>query len=445
MSNISLSVQRVRKGGFWAIVGKVVAVAFGFSVSALLARLLDIDDLGLYFLAFSVVSAGVILGQIGLDRTAVRQIAAAVGVGENEHCTAIVRTVLKWGVFSSLFVAVAFYFLVGEWLFVEVLNANVLASSIFWLALWVIFLVLESLVANIFRGFHDIKWAVSFSGAIRSGILTLALFFLWVMPFGNVNLHDIFILSVCSGGISALVGLFCLRRKISQYGDGRNYVPDKLIRSSLPMMVYAAMLYVVAQSNIWILGGFATKEDVALYGVAMRLVLLVGVSTSIVNAVIPPLISEKYAQGELKSIEPLIRVATTLCGLPAIAVLLIYIFGANWVLETVYGSPYKEASLVLIVLSFGELIKVLTGPCSIALNMTGHQVKLMKLGMARALASIVLSLIVVGEHGILGVAGVYMVCLVLSDAVSLSLAKKHLGVWTIAGVKGMNQVIAAKV
>ena len=444
MSSIDLSVKRIRKGGLWAIAGKAFSVALGFAVSALLARILSVDELGMYFLAFSIVTAGAVLGQLGIDRTVIREVSAAMGLDDAGKCKAIILCALKWSVFSSVSIALMCYLFFGEWLVAVVLKSEALLDSLLWLAVWIIFLVLETLIANIFRGFHDIRLAVSFSGIIRSGFLAAALFLFWEYSIEPIGLDDVIMLSVFGVGVSILIGLFILRKRLINYPAYDEDLSKILIVSSLPMMAYAVTLYIVNQANIWILGGLASKDEVALYGVAMRLVLLIGVSTSIVNAVVPPLISEKHAQGDLKSIESLIRAATTICGLPAIAVLICYIFGAEWILGLVFGDFYKEASLILVVLSFGELVKVLTGPCSVALNMAGYQVQLMMISAVRMIVSLVLSLYVAGTHGALGVAVVYMICLIVNDIASMLLAKKYLGIWTLAGVRGLDRMLAIK-
>lgn len=440
-ADIKLSARRVRRGGAWAIIGKTGIVSIGFAINVILVRFLTAEQMGLYYLAFSVVTAGSIIGQLGLDRSAIRFVSSSMAVNDYARCKTIILNILLLGAGSSIFIASIFYFIAGQWLLSNILKADILIDSLFWLSIWMVAFVVETLIANIFRGFHDIRLAVFCSGLIRSGTLAIILFYIWftntVIEF---PLESIITYSAAVGTISTLTGMTLLAFKTRQFELGSDNLSGELLNNSLPLMVYALLLYIVTQSNLWILGAFSSKEDVAFYGVAMRMVLLVGVSTSIVNAVVPPLISEKYTQGKLKSIESLIRSATTVCGFPAIVVLIFYIFGAEWALEMVFGDNYVDAALVMVILSVGELIKVLTGPCSIALNMTGHQVILMKLSICRACLTVFFSFMVVDSYGITGVALVYATCLVANDLASFFLAKKYLGIWTHVGVPDINQL-----
>lgn len=431
--------KRIRSGGAWAILGRGGTAFFGFIISALMARLLTPEEFGVYFLAFSLVTLGAICGQMGLDITVVKLVASAMATGDTTRSKNIINIVLKWGGFSSLTVAALLYFGVGEWIVEDVLNASILTVSLKWISLWIVVLVIETLIANIFRGFHNIKLTVTFSGLARGVFLSLVLAYLWVKG-GEPSLAEIIAYTVLAGFISTVIGFILLKYKIREYKSDSEKISGDIFSNASPMLVHAILLYVVYQANIWILGVFRPNDDVALYGAAMRLVLLVGISSSIVNAVVPPLIAEKYSQGKIKSVEGLLRSAATLCGAPALVVLIAYIFSGNWILTNVFGEFYSGAAIVLIILSASEIFNVVTGACTITLNMTGHQVQIMSLTVARAVFSLVGSLIVVQDYGVLGVSIVYGVGLILYNLASLLLVKKYVGIWTHVGWPKINGV-----
>ena len=68
------------------------------------------------------------------------------------------------------------------------------------------------------------------------------------------------------------------------------------------LVVLAASLlnFVMIRSDLWILAAFRGPEDVAIYGAAARLVIVVAVPLSIVNAVVQPMISELASAGRHK-------------------------------------------------------------------------------------------------------------------------------------------------
>ncbi|VAW62646.1 hypothetical protein MNBD_GAMMA10-1332 [hydrothermal vent metagenome] len=439
-SESSSNVKRIRKGSMWAILGKGGAAFFGFVVSALMARLLTTDEFGAYFLAYSFVSLGAIFGLMGLDLAVVKLVASAMALKNKARSKKIINAVLKCAGISSVVIATGLYFVYGEWVVRNVLEASVLIASLSWVSLWVVVLVIETLIANIFRGFHDIKLTVTFSGLARSAFLSLIFTFLWLRGGGS-NLGEIIEYTVLAGLISAVAGFFLLRYKIRGYESSTENVYNEVFSSVPPMFVHAILAFVVNQANIWVLGIFRPNEDVALYGAAMKLVLLVGISASIINAVVPPLIAEKYAQGKIKSVEALLRSAATICGAPGLIVLIAYIVAGEWILSIVFGEFYSKAALILSILSIAEIFNLLTGACSISLTMTGHQVYLMWLTLLRAIFCVVGSVLVVESYGITGVALIYGASLIIYNLASLLLTRKLVGIWTHAGFSKVRELL----
>ena len=432
-NELAASARRIRVGGGWAILGRIGIALFGFLVSALLARLLDPGEMGAYFLALSLVTAGALLGQMGLDRTAVRLVAESMGVKDPGCAYITIKKVLAWGGIGSVCVAAILFLGVGRWIAVDVFKESSLTGPLWWICVWVVVLAMESLLASIFRGFHDIRLAVTFSGLARSALLTITFVCLWLYR-GYSSLSEIIMLTALVGGISTAIAFLLLHNKTRDFIRESDSEPTKMLVIALPLLVHALLLYVVSQASVWILGIYSTNEDVAIYGTAMRLVLLVGLSTTVVNSVVPPLIAEKHAQGKIRSLQNLLRSATTVCGLPAVVVLTAYIFWGEWILGVVFGGFYKEAAVILIILSVAEIVNVLTGPCSVSLVMTGHQLSLMMLTILRAVLNVVGSVLVVKTYGVVGVAVVYAVLLVIYNIASLLAAKMLLGIWTHAGL-----------
>lgn len=73
--------SRLLSGGVWVLGGKVFIAASGLLSGALLARLLTPRELGAYFLAYSIVLFGSMLGSLGLQGAATRLVAQSLGLG----------------------------------------------------------------------------------------------------------------------------------------------------------------------------------------------------------------------------------------------------------------------------------------------------------------------------------------------------------------------------
>src|SRR3712207_7596565 len=77
-ASMQLLKRRLLRGGGWAFGGKMLVAFTGLASSALLARLLTPEELGTYFLAYSILNVGTSLGALGLTGTVVRLVAQGI-------------------------------------------------------------------------------------------------------------------------------------------------------------------------------------------------------------------------------------------------------------------------------------------------------------------------------------------------------------------------------
>ena len=116
--------HRLLGGGAWAISGRSVSVLQALFINALLARFLTHEEMGTYFLIFSVVSFGVLFAGFGLPRMAVRFIAEALGAGHPSKARAAVRTIVRLEVTGIILVSAVLALGGADWLATRVFSAS---------------------------------------------------------------------------------------------------------------------------------------------------------------------------------------------------------------------------------------------------------------------------------------------------------------------------------
>src|SRR5215212_8335565 len=89
-------------GGAWAFGAKILVAFAGLISSALLARLLTPQALGTYFLAYSILNVGTLLGALGLTGTIVRLVAEGMGLNLFERVRRVISVVLGVGTLGAL-------------------------------------------------------------------------------------------------------------------------------------------------------------------------------------------------------------------------------------------------------------------------------------------------------------------------------------------------------
>lgn len=361
--------------------GKVATAFLALATNALLARLLSPAELGAYFLAYSVVLLGTQFGALGLNGSVVRFVAESMGTERPGRARRAIRLTIGFGALGAVGVG-GILLVFGESLGERVFHSPALAAVSGLMAGWAIVLIFQLLLSEIFRGFHDVRLATVFGGSlmglglVMGGLMFSGVLLLWIVE-GRATLATVMLLAIVSGFASVLLAGWALKRKVSSLPMGRSgneTLPVReLLQVSWPLLVTQILTFALLQADLWIVGAFLPQEEVALYGAAFRLVILISMAFMVVDAVVPSTIAEMYAQGRLNSLERTLRITATLAGIPAFLVLLCFVLYGGPIMGLVFGEHYREAALILALLSLGKLANVWTGSCGQAMMLTGFQ------------------------------------------------------------------------
>jgi O-antigen/teichoic acid export membrane protein len=431
-------------GGTWAFGGKALTVLVVLASNALLARLLSPEDLGAYFLAFSVVSVGALAGSLGLNLSVVRFVAESIGLNQTDRARRVVGVVFCLGAVGALVVGLL-YLSLGDFVGESLFGAPNLAAITGLVAGWMAVMVLQMLLAETFRGFNDIRLATLFSNLVTGVLLTACLALLWLLR-EEATLATVVLLAAASSFASTSLGGWLLYCKLTTFfprGTKSRVRIGEVLSVSWPLLITNLTLFAVAQADVWVVGAFRPQEDVAIYGAAVRTVSLILMPLVIVDAVVSPVIAEKYAQRRREELENTLRTTATVAGIPAFLTLAVFILFGGPILGLVYGDYYRQGALVLALLSIGQIATVWSGSCRLTLTMTGHQTMLMVISTIGGVAMLVAALGVVGPYGTTGVALTASLGLALQHLLMLVAAKYTTGMWTHASFEGLSYLVRA--
>jgi len=423
--------EKLLKGSAWAFAGKLVSVLTALGVNALLARLLTPNEMGAYFLTLSLVSVAAVVAQLGLTQTLIKLVSESMAVEKLSRVRRSIVLALRMAAVSSLVVAVFFIFGGGAWIAENLFNLDVMLGVMGLISMWMAVLVYQGLISEVFRGFHDIRLATIFGGLVTS-IISMVLFSsLWWLQ-GSSDYQQIVFLTLVAGGTSTAISSFILLDKLKKLPllSFEEINTQKIISISWPLWVTSLTLIVLLQADLWILGMFSTKDEVAIYGAVARLVVLITMPLLIINAVVPPLIAEMSALGKIKELERLLRSIATWASFPAIFVVCIFAFYGDDVLSILYGEFYQSGGVVLMILGGGQLINVWAGSCGQVLMLTGHQSSMMKITIASGFLTVTLAYFLVAKFGAVGVACSAAAGMVVQNIIMLIIVKKKIGLWT---------------
>jgi O-antigen/teichoic acid export membrane protein len=444
--------RRLLSGSAWASGGRVGGAMFGIVTNGLVMRMLPTaQERDAYVLALSIVSFGAVVGSMGLPKTVVRLVAENMGVQRPERTKGAIRTVLGLGVFGTLGVALA-YLLVGDFV-VNLLNSPALVALTGLMAGWIAIAVVQEITAETFRGFHDIRLATLLGGLATGGksgglimrVLLLGLVVLLWLRSGQTDLATVMLVCIGSGSVSVVVSLWLLYGKISSLGPSEGAQEDEdeepisakeVLEDAIPFLAIALTSFVLLSSDIWILSFF--HGEVAVYGAASRLVTFVAMPLLLVNLVLPPIVSEMYAQGRTGRLERTLRTFSTLAGVPSLLILIVFMLLGGPILELVYGtklyppgsSAVHQGAIVLVLLSAAKLTAVWSGSCGLVLQFTGHQSSMLRVSVLTSPLFFVVAILATQRYGAVGVACAAALTTALQNVIMVLLAKRKTGMWT---------------
>jgi O-antigen/teichoic acid export membrane protein len=434
--------RRLLSGTTWALGGKIGAAAIGVVTNGVLARMLSPQDLGAYFLVFSIIQVGAVVGSLGLPKTVLRFVAESMTLDQPGRARRAIYTALGLGVAGALLTSLAYFFVVGDLVGTYLFHSPALVAVIGLTTGWMAISAVQEIVAETFRGFHDIRMATLFGGLATGGksaglimrVMLLACLALVWATSGHTDLRTVMLVSVGSGAASALLSVLFLHKRITPLGTQGTDHPvstKDALRDAFPILVISLTSFILlSAADLWILGVFGSKGEVALYGAASRLVVLIAMPLLITNLVLPPIIAEMYAQGRTGQLERTLRSFSTLSGLPSLLFLTVFMVLGGPILGLVYGNYYRSAAMILVLLSAGRLAAVWAGSCGAVLQYTGNQGSMLRINLLTSPLFIIGALLVVRDYGPVGVAGMTAAITVLQNAALVLVAKRKTGMWT---------------
>jgi O-antigen/teichoic acid export membrane protein len=442
--------RRLLSGSTWALGGKIGAATIGIVTTGVLTRLLTKQEVAVYLLAFSIISLGAVLGSLGLPKTVLRFVAESMTLGQPGRARRAIYTALGLGVSGALCISLAYFFIIGDLVSRYFFHSSALVAVIGLTAGWMAISTMQEIMAETFRGFHDIRMATLFGGLATGGksaglimrVMLLACLVLLLATVGHTDLRAVMLASVGAGAASSLLAALFLHKRISSLGtqgmENAISAGDEL-RDAFPILIISLTSFILlSAADLWILNYFGSKDEVAIYGVAARLVTFIAMPLLLTNLVLPPIIAEMYAQGRTGTLERTLRSFSTLSGVPSLLVLILFMLLGGPILALVYGAKLfppgslaiHQGAIVLVLLSAGKLAAVWAGSCGAVLQFTGHQGSMLRVNLLTSPLFIVGALLVVRDYGAIGVASMTAAITVLQNAALVLVAKRKTGMWT---------------
>lgn len=427
-------------GTLWALAGRFLSVLFNVFVSAVLARLLDPEGFGSYLLLVSLASFGSLIILMGLAQAIVKLVSESMAQNLPVRAFKAVYVSFLLVLVSSLVVVSVLSSRVGAWLGQYFLDAPDANSLMGWLGLWIAAIAMNTLAIESFRGFGDLRMANLMGDWLNRflALVVLGIFYLWQRP---VTLPDAVVVVVSAVLVNFALAFFLLLSV--RMGPPLRYRGLGLfepLKVSWPMWISALTFFFLNNVDLWIVAAYRSERDVALYGVALRVVNLFILPLAIANSVLSPVIARLHSRGEHRVLEKALRSMASAAGFPAVVALIVLVGFSGSFLALFFGEIYRQSGVVLSILCIGQAVQIAVGACGLTLLMTGHQRSAMVATFGFGLLKLGGILLVVGQSSLETLALIGALSIALYNLTLFVLARSLSGVWTHVDIRHLGWI-----
>jgi O-antigen/teichoic acid export membrane protein len=430
------------KGSVAVFVARLLGILGGFGSQTALARLVTPETLGTFFLIQSIVLLGANMGEFGLNRPLSRMVAEDVGKGEAGAALEVLWSSLQISALSTFCALILVMSGPGEWIAIHVYYSRGMGDVLALLGLWIVAQIVVDISSSALQGIHRVGTAAFLNSAIAPIAVAIGCGFLL---YRNIpaDLQLVVIIATSACVLSALV---CLALIFASFNGERRLGPSRrlaLISASYPIFLSGLIEVAAGQADLWIVAAQLDPTQVALYGAAKRLGLLMGFPVLVLTSVLPPLITELYCKNQRSRLEILLRAATTAVSVPLSLVLLFSFLYGREILTVLFGEVYADASPLLLVFCVRGLLLSLLGMGSLLLIMIGEERTVFRISFLTSTFSLVAVYLGGVVGGSIGIAVSSSLSAVLSAAWFLLEARRKTKVWSHANPLAIVHILNA--
>ena len=411
-----------------------------------------------FFVIFNVVALLSICGTLGLNRSIVRFVSEQLGAGRTADAESTLRRAIAITLAGAAVVAIG----MGVWAAVAFEEHG--AATACWLAIGVFLRTVQRFIGEALRAYDEIRGASLFAGQNAgqaagpvSDLIFLALLIAAYLV-AEPSLPLVIALNALSLVGSLPLGWVLLKRVIgASHGKAHEelgVVADaansgavdgieadaiagpasyrQLVAVSVGVLATQVLIFTAWHSDLWLADWFLPDADAAHFATARNLLITVMAPLALINLAVVASIPLLYGQKRLSELQDLLRMASTLGGLPTLVAIVGMTVLAGPVLSVAFGAKWAAAAPILIILSLGRLANAWAGIASFALMMTGYERTHLAISAAATAVQWLLAPLAARQYGVTAMA-VVCAAVFLAHHVALWWAvHKRLGVWSHA-------------
>jgi O-antigen/teichoic acid export membrane protein len=410
------------------VVTRGVTILTGIALSVLLARSLGADGYGTYLFALTIAHILAMPVLMGLPTLLTRQVAIFRSQDDWFRVSGIIRWSIRFvgvSAFGICFIATTFL-VASTWSGRSDPATNMLYILVLPMVVGLAFL---HTVSAVLRGFEHPFWGSLPDGLIRPVILLgLVWLVIWngtLSPQLAIILHGVAVLCALTWAIFMAIR-YCTKPTKTSYISPR-YETRTWLLSLLPLSLITASAMINSRLDIFMLGAMTTKENVAIYGIAIQISGVVAIGQTIVNTIVGPKIARMWVAAEISELQTLMTHASRLSLAAATATIIALVMFGQTIVNTLVGPEFTDTVAIALITSVGILFAALAGPADHALNMCGFEKLNMKFTVLMALTNATLNFALIPMFGPIGAAIASVTSMLIKHTACIIAVRRVLG------------------
>ena len=412
----NVDILATAKGWGFLAGGRVIEFGSRFIITLLLARILGVQDYGLYVLSISAVTLFAGVAYLGLDQALVRYVAILSSRKDSAGLRGALQVGFGVSAVAGAVMGAALYLgaaAIAEGLFDEPRLTPLLRV----LAVVLPFLVISNLLAATARGFRRMDYS-AFAEQVVQSVARMVL----LGAFALVGTLDVFVAAILFGvsDVAATITLIILLNKllpirtVFQRGARRDVKP--IVGFAFPMWLSGLLLQFRRSILTLTLGGLSSVASVSIFAIAARVNDVGHTVLGSITIAVRPIVAQLHDREDQRGLSHLYRTTTRwtfTLNLPFFLVMVLY----PAALLSLFGETFARGAPALTIMAIAELVNAATGVCQAMIDMTGRA----KLKLAN---SILWTITLVASSAVLiplwGVVGAATAMLISTVAVNLA-------------------------
>ena len=370
--------------------------------TALLARWVGAEFLGIYSLANSIMLISEVLGKMGLETGIMRFVSRLNPESDSVKIQKVIASALKMTAVFSLVIMVGLIISSG-YIVTQILNEPPLLTSVLIVfAIAIPFNALTLISAFATQGFKRLKYKTLVTQFLNPTLLLGSM----VICFWFVSTRSSIMVPMLITGIIGFFVMIVLLKRVSGVSNDqiiKAKFDSSLLKFSYPLMFVTILQTFMHWMDILMLGYFTDATTVGLYHPAARTAGLLQALLLSFLSIYAPMMAQFHSEGDRNKMVDTYKLVSRwllMCAIPISAVFII--FPGKVLL--LFGPEYLPSAKILVILTWATFIQAIFGAAGPTLSMSGHTKLVLWNTIGAFLLNFGLNIFLIPKYGIIGAA-----------------------------------------